>query len=35
MTCGFCSTGCGLKIHLKNGEAINLSADENHPVNLG
>ncbi|HEU5396492.1 MAG TPA: molybdopterin-dependent oxidoreductase, partial [Verrucomicrobiae bacterium] len=35
MTCGFCSTGCGLKIHLKNGEAINVSADENYPVNLG
>ena len=35
MTCGFCSTGCGLKIHLKNGEAINLSADGNYPVNLG
>src|ERR1041385_417021 len=35
VVCGFCSTGCGLKIHLKNGEAINLSADENYPVNLG
>jgi len=35
MTCGFCSTGCGLKIHLKNGEAINLSADTDYPVNLG
>ena len=23
--CGFCSTGCGLEIHLNNGEAINLS----------
>ncbi len=34
--CGFCSTGCGLKIHLnKNGEAINLTADPAHPVNLG
>jgi assimilatory nitrate reductase catalytic subunit len=35
MVCGFCSTGCGLKIHLKDGEAVNLSADEQHPVNLG
>ena len=35
MVCGFCSTGCGLKIHLKDGEAVNLSADENYPVNLG
>jgi assimilatory nitrate reductase catalytic subunit len=34
--CGFCSTGCGLKIHLNRaGEAINLSADPNYPVNLG
>lgn len=34
--CGFCSTGCGLKIHLNaEGEAINLSADPAHPVNLG
>lgn len=34
--CGFCSTGCGLKIHLnREGEAINLTADPTHPVNLG
>ena len=35
MVCGFCSTGCGLKVHLKDGEAINLSADTDYPVNLG
>ncbi len=34
--CGFCSTGCSLKIHLgPAGEAINLSADPDYPVNLG
>ncbi len=34
--CGFCSTGCSLKIHLNAaGEAINLSPDRAHPVNLG
>ena len=34
--CGFCSTGCSLKIHLNaDGEAINLSPDRDHPVNLG
>jgi assimilatory nitrate reductase catalytic subunit len=34
--CGFCSTGCSLKVHLnEKGEAINLSADPNYPVNLG
>ena len=35
MVCGFCSTGCGLKIHLKDGQAVNLTADPDHPVNLG
>jgi ferredoxin-nitrate reductase len=34
--CGFCSTGCGLKVHLnEHGEAINLTADPEYPVNLG
>jgi len=33
--CGFCSTGCGLEIHLKNGEAINLSPARDYPVNRG
>ena len=25
MVCGFCSTGCGLEIHLRDGAAVNLS----------
>lgn len=34
--CGFCSTGCALKIHLNaEGEAINLSPATDYPVNLG
>ena len=34
--CGFCSTGCSLRIHLDpSGQAINLSADPDYPVNLG
>ncbi|SPE50277.1 Molybdopterin oxidoreductase [Verrucomicrobia bacterium] len=33
--CGFCSTGCGLNVHLRHGEAINLSAAPGHPVNFG
>src|SRR6185436_7512699 len=33
--CGFCSTGCGLEIHLKNGEAINLSPARDYSVNRG
>jgi assimilatory nitrate reductase catalytic subunit len=35
MVCGYCSTGCGLKVHLRDGEAVNLSPDARHPVNLG
>ncbi len=34
--CGYCATGCQLKIHLdENGSAINLSPNFNYPVNLG
>ena len=35
MVCGFCSTGCGLNIHMRDGQAVNLSADTSYPVNLG
>jgi assimilatory nitrate reductase catalytic subunit len=35
MICGYCSTGCGLKVHLQSAEAINLSPDAAYPVNLG
>ena len=35
MVCGFCSTGCGLNIHMRKGQAVNLSADTTYPVNLG
>lgn len=35
MVCGYCSTGCGLNIHLKDGEAINLTPTVDHPVNFG
>jgi assimilatory nitrate reductase catalytic subunit len=34
--CGFCSTGCSLLVHLdESGQAINLTPDPDHPVNLG
>lgn len=33
--CGFCSTGCGLNLHLKDGEAVNLTPDPDYPVNIG
>jgi assimilatory nitrate reductase catalytic subunit len=35
MTCGYCSTGCGLEIHLRGGEAVSLSPAAEFPVNLG
>ncbi len=35
MICGFCSTGCSLTVHLKNGEAINLTPTVDYPVNVG
>ncbi len=35
VTCGFCSTGCGLSVHLKDSAAINLSPSTDYPVNLG
>lgn len=35
MVCGFCSTGCGLNIHLRDGQAVNLSPTTDYPVNLG
>ncbi len=34
--CGFCATGCGLKVHLDSqGQAINVTPDPEYPVNLG
>jgi assimilatory nitrate reductase catalytic subunit len=33
--CGFCSTGCGLEVHLRSGSAINLSPARDYPVNQG
>ncbi len=34
--CGYCATGCQLKIHLDaDGHAINLSPQAGYPVNLG
>jgi assimilatory nitrate reductase catalytic subunit len=35
MTCGYCSTGCGLEIHLRDGQAVNLTPAADAPVNLG
>jgi assimilatory nitrate reductase catalytic subunit len=35
MTCGYCSTGCGLNIHLRQGAAVGLTPATEYPVNLG
>ncbi|HEY2902611.1 MAG TPA: nitrate reductase [Polyangia bacterium] len=35
MVCGFCSTGCSLTVHMKDGAAVNLSPTTDYPVNLG
>jgi assimilatory nitrate reductase catalytic subunit len=35
VVCGFCSTGCGLDVHLRRGEAVNLSPTSSYPVNRG
>ena len=35
MVCGFCSTGCSLDVHLRNGQAVNLTPSTHYPVNRG
>jgi anaerobic selenocysteine-containing dehydrogenase len=33
--CGFCSTGCGLDVHVAGGRAIGVTPAPGYPVNLG
>ena len=35
LVCGFCSTGCSLDAHVRDGRAVNLSPTRAHPVNRG
>jgi anaerobic selenocysteine-containing dehydrogenase len=35
MVCGFCSTGCALTVHLRDGAPVNLTPTPGYPVNLG
>jgi assimilatory nitrate reductase catalytic subunit len=35
LTCGFCSTGCSLTVHLIEGNAVNLTPTFEYPVNTG
>jgi assimilatory nitrate reductase catalytic subunit len=34
-TCGYCSVGCGLFIGVKNGTAVSVRGNPDHPVNFG
>lgn len=33
--CGYCSTGCGLRLHLQKEVAVGLTPETEYPVNLG
>jgi assimilatory nitrate reductase catalytic subunit len=33
--CGFCSAGCSLDVHLRDGRPVNLTPTSDYPVNLG
>ncbi|MCH8828744.1 MAG: nitrate reductase [Planctomycetes bacterium] len=35
MVCGYCATGCGLNIHLQQGEAVGLTPTVDYVVNRG
>jgi assimilatory nitrate reductase catalytic subunit len=35
LVCGFCSTGCGLDVHLQGGRAVNVAPAAGYPVNTG
>ncbi len=34
-TCGYCSVGCGMLIGIKDGKAVSVRGNPNHPVNRG
>ena len=34
-TCGYCSVGCGMSIGVKDGRAVSVRGDADHPVNGG
>jgi anaerobic selenocysteine-containing dehydrogenase len=34
-TCGYCSVGCGMFVGVKDGKAITVRGNPNHPVNRG
>jgi anaerobic selenocysteine-containing dehydrogenase len=34
-TCGYCSVGCGMRIGVRDGRAVTVEGDPDHPVNRG
>ena len=34
-TCGYCSVGCGMYIGVRDGKAVSVRGNQDHPVNLG
>ncbi|MFQ5509195.1 MAG: molybdopterin oxidoreductase family protein [Leptospirillia bacterium] len=34
-TCGYCSTGCGIEVGVRDGKAVTVRGKEGHPVNDG
>jgi anaerobic selenocysteine-containing dehydrogenase len=34
-TCGYCSVGCGMRIGVRDGRAVAVDGDPDHPVNRG
>ena len=34
-TCGYCSVGCGMFLGVKDGRAVSVRGNPNHPANLG
>jgi anaerobic selenocysteine-containing dehydrogenase len=34
-TCGYCSVGCGMFLGVKDGKAVSVRGNPDHPVNLG
>lgn len=35
VVCGFCSTGCALDVHLRDGQAVNVTPSTDYSVNAG
>ena len=33
--CPYCSVGCGILVHTKDGKVVNTEGDPDHPINEG